>query len=361
MVCERTPRYHQRAPSRPLLVGEPVISIPCFINGCHWTALTHRKVDDQVVFLYSDDLGDPHTEAMEKHHLSLCDERFYPPPPSAHWIYCKTPSFHLHSNECGIRTLLALMVQGLHPTPSPNILLPFLHPNLALIRRTWIAALLLGSNIQEQCWFPLLQQDINFSLFPSTISASHAYLIDWHSTEGLSPEDELGVAKVPRLNPLAQPFVPASQFLDKAITISRVPHSSYTSSPIDPSTISPELSINKPAQDSANHLHISSCPAIENISISRQAQEFGIQLHVPSLPSKANKKNFKAKPLPKQLTLHSFLSSSLPLLTLLVDDLDTWGHVMDDIDMSTTLRIILQNPNGIQPSRKDVQFSVQFV
>jgi len=80
MVCERTPRYHQRAPSRPLLVGEPVISIPCFINGCHWTALTHRKVDDQVVFLYSDDLGDPHTEAMEKHHLSLCDERFYPPP-----------------------------------------------------------------------------------------------------------------------------------------------------------------------------------------------------------------------------------------------------------------------------------------
>jgi hypothetical protein len=39
-----------------------------------------------------------------------------------------------------------------------------------------------------------------------------------------------------------------------------------------------------------------------------------------------------------------------------VDDLDTWGHVMDDIDTSTTFRIILQNPNGIQPGRKDYDF-----
>ncbi len=246
--ANQPPRYHQRAPSWPLLAGEPVISIPCFINGCHWTALTHRKVDDQVVFLYSDDLGDPHTEATVKHHLSLCDERFYPP--STHWINCKTPSVHPHSNECGICTLLALMVQGLHPTPSPYILLPFLHPNLALIGRAWIAASLLWSNIQEQCWLPLLQKDITLSTFPSTISASHVYLIDWHSTEGngtsptlhldfsldsvrqlpdVSPKDELGAAEFPRLTPLAQPFVPTSQLHNEAIPISRVPHSSHTS------------------------------------------------------------------------------------------------------------------------------------
>jgi len=307
--ANQPPRHYQRTPSRPLLVGEPVISIPCFINGCHWVALTRREVDNQVVFLYPDDLGDSHTEAMVKHHLSLCDKQFYPP--SAKWINCITPSFLPHSNECGIRTLLALMVQGLHPTPSPNILLPFFHPNLPLIGRTWIAASLFRLNIQVQCWFPLLQQDLQFSSFPSTISASHAYLIDWHSTEGLSPEEDLGVAKVPELNPLAQSFVPASQIPNEATPISQVPHPSYTSLPVDSLTIPPERSIDKldkPAQHSTMHLHTSFCPTIESSPVKGQAQEIDIQLNVPPLTSKVNKKKYKAKPLPKQLTLHSFLS-----------------------------------------------------
>jgi hypothetical protein len=38
--------------------------------------------------------------------------------------------------------------------------------------------------------------------------------------------------------------------------------------------------------------------------------------------------------------------------------MDTWGHVMDDIDTSITLQIIiiLQNPNGIQQGWKDYDF-----
>jgi hypothetical protein len=62
------------------------------------------------------------------------------------------------------------------------------------------------------------------------------------------------------------------------------------------------------------------------------------------------------RPLPKQCTLHKFLS--LPELApqTASNENKTWGHMMDDIDHSKTLRILLQNPNGIRPNHTDLDF-----
>jgi hypothetical protein len=34
----------------------------------------------------------------------------------------------------------------------------------------------------------------------------------------------------------------------------------------------------------------------------------------------------------------------------------TWGHTMDEIDSSQIFRVLLQNPNGIRPYEKDLEF-----
>jgi len=67
-------------------------------------------------------------------------------------------------------------------------------------------------------------------------------------------------------------------------------------------------------------------------------------------------RSLSTQPLPKQHTLHKFLS--LPKLTPYTasDEGETWGHMMDNIDHSKTLQILLQNPNGIRPSHTDLDF-----
>ncbi len=61
-------------------------------------------------------------------------------------------------------------------------------------------------------------------------------------------------------------------------------------------------------------------------------------------------------PLPKQHTLHKFLSLPAPSPITASEEYDTWGHTMDDIYTSSTFRIVLQNPNGIKPSLTDLEF-----
>jgi hypothetical protein len=61
-------------------------------------------------------------------------------PTNSTWINCHGYTYHPHSNECGPCTLLALVIMSLHPNPSSNILLPFMHPNLAKICRWWAAS-----------------------------------------------------------------------------------------------------------------------------------------------------------------------------------------------------------------------------
>jgi len=57
---------------------------------------------------------------------------------------------------------------------------------------------------------------------------------------------------------------------------------------------------------------------------------------------------------------HSFLSISSPPSYSLSNRLDSWGHIMEDIDTSKTFCILLENPNGLQPGRTDckLQYSL---
>jgi len=53
---------------------------------------------------------------------------------------------------------------------------------------------------------------------------------------------------------------------------------------------------------------------------------------------------------------NSFLSLPPPDPNSIKDNMETWGHMMDEINTSKTLQILLQNPNGIQPGWKDYEF-----
>jgi hypothetical protein len=127
----------RRRQSTPSLVGEPAILIPCHVNGCHWVAVTRREIQGRVIFLYADDMNSPSTEKVVLQTLSTSNHDFYPS--STLWITCKNTTYLPHSNERGIRTLLALTIQAMHPNPSNTILTPIMHPNLAQIGRAWIA------------------------------------------------------------------------------------------------------------------------------------------------------------------------------------------------------------------------------
>jgi len=142
--ADHSPRYCPSTSSRPLLSASS-IALPCFIDNCHWVAVTHRVIADQVIFLYADDMNNLMVEQTVKQTLSSSDTTFFPE--SAKWTRCNNYTYLPHSNECGPRTLLALSAQALHPHPRCNILLPLMHPNLAQISRTWLAANLLNSSI----------------------------------------------------------------------------------------------------------------------------------------------------------------------------------------------------------------------
>jgi hypothetical protein len=44
---------------------------------------------------------------------------------------------------------MALVIMSLHPNPSSNILLPFMHPNLAQICRWWFASTIINDTFKD--------------------------------------------------------------------------------------------------------------------------------------------------------------------------------------------------------------------
>jgi hypothetical protein len=117
--------------------------MPIFVNSNHWVALVRRIINNQVVFIYADDLNNINIEAEIKYLIQQkTDNEFYPT--NALWMTCKGYTYFPHSNECGARMLLALHMMALHPKPYQEMLLPIMHSNLAQISRTWIAAMLIS-------------------------------------------------------------------------------------------------------------------------------------------------------------------------------------------------------------------------
>jgi hypothetical protein len=134
--------HPKRSIYKPGLTGEPAIALPCFVHGCHWVAVARRAIGDRVLFFYSDDLNAKTTEIEIRNRLRSTDPTFYPP--NAEWINCHSLTYQPHFNECGLRTILALTIMIAHPAPHKDMLLPFMHPNLSQILRTWTASVLLS-------------------------------------------------------------------------------------------------------------------------------------------------------------------------------------------------------------------------
>jgi hypothetical protein len=61
------------------------------------------------------------------------------------------------------------------------------------------------------------------------------------------------------------------------------------------------------------------------------------------------------RPKTKQCTLFDFAYFK-PQATISATDPDTWGHMPEEIDATSTFRILLQNPNGIRPSVTNPEF-----
>jgi hypothetical protein len=82
------------------------------------------------------------------------------------------------SNECGPRTLFALLVMGLHPAPNDSILIPFMSSNLAQILCTWLASSIISGQVHIS---QLIQSS---SLEPEPQCQSTPYdIIQWHLDE----------------------------------------------------------------------------------------------------------------------------------------------------------------------------------
>jgi hypothetical protein len=125
-------------------------------------AVACRELDGNIIFLYADDMNSPATKAQVKKTLSTSDKTFFPE--TASWINCLNYTYLPHSNKCGIRSLLAMTVQALHPKPSSTILLPYMHGNIANFGQSWLATTLLNSFIPpEPLTWILAQSNFHFS------------------------------------------------------------------------------------------------------------------------------------------------------------------------------------------------------
>jgi hypothetical protein len=269
-----------------------------------------------------------------------------------------------HSNECGIRALLALTIQALHPEPAENILLPIMHQNLSQIGRAWIALSLINQDIAMSP----IQQALHTNDYPRltpTQRSDPATIIPW---------SDLGPAttRVAKDGSLLEPHSPSPQLKGlnpAAPTISPSHPTSLAWKPLSSTTLSPfkDTREDKP-RNSQHPISSKEKPALAKKlpRLNPTAPEFFPQSSLdircinqatkpPSPPIKKSKSQAPSKKL-HQRSLHSFLSLKPPTKFSLADELDTWGHALDEIDPSKTFRILLQNPNGIQPGRRDYDF-----
>jgi hypothetical protein len=77
--------------------------------------------------------------------------------------------------------LLALTIMSLHPDPHESILLSSMHPNLANIARTWVAASIVTGNPTPPPLHPLLLSPLNEHTRGTSCNSCPSDLIQWLS------------------------------------------------------------------------------------------------------------------------------------------------------------------------------------
>jgi hypothetical protein len=382
-----TPRK-PRSVFRPNLTGEKALAIPCFVDRCHWVPLVRREYNGDILFLYADDLNNPSTEVFLKETLSKTSTDFFPP--NAKWIHCHSYTYHPHSNECGPRTLLALTIMMLHPYPDQKMLLPFMHHNLANITRTWVAATIItGSPLIP----PLSSPSLIESPHSTTAISKPSYLLPWNENPAhielirqpqstqLPPLEVDNMSVVSNLN-TGQNSPSIRETTDSPSDISI---SSFTNTPRCSISMGRKLTSSNTNQNllsaatsSPNSSHIPcyrsqpGCKFSTNTTYDRTQPKitdyFSATSRVNSTllkeptstrkSTKQSKSKDKSKPLssPQPLPTLFDLPICKPLHHQPENELPLWGHSLETIDPDKTLRIILQNPNGIKTNLSDHDF-----
>lgn len=100
--------------TRPFTSGEHSIAIPCHISGSHLVTLVHREINGHVYCLYSDYMKNP---SIERH---------------VHNLIFNTNEHFVHQELLWAKDL------DRFDNPSETIFLPYMHPIIFNITRTWV-------------------------------------------------------------------------------------------------------------------------------------------------------------------------------------------------------------------------------
>lgn len=158
---ENSSRYAHSTKVKPTLCSD-IILIAFFVQASHLVVIVRRFIRGIVHFFYTDDLNSLNTYDLIWSLISTSNTSELFHPSDAVWIKVHAFTYVPHSNECGPRTLLALLTIATHPTPNENILLPFMHSNLAQTCRWWLHFIITSS------FFFCLYESSIFSVWPGT-------------------------------------------------------------------------------------------------------------------------------------------------------------------------------------------------
>lgn len=272
-------------------------------------------------------------------------------PPQNGYTAAALPTYVPHSNECGPRCLLALIVIVLHPDPSPSILLPLMQQNIVQISHTWIAKTIV-TNFFDPAYYlvssnhhaPLLLPPVTFSHHPNEY-----YQLVHQAAALAQPRQKASVvhrcircSTRPLLHDYLQSKI--TSFLTKAPLITFPIHNifpSYHSMKLHAPTNSqassmviPYTTVHIPSET------LSSPPSKHTKQANKQQSSKAMGPNSRT----TGKASDHAKQLP-QLWVTQFLPQQSEISCPIID---SFGHELMSIDCIDTLWLILWNPNCVK-------------
>jgi ribonuclease HI len=320
-----------RSTTKPCITGEQAIAIPCFIHGCHWIAVVRREIQGRVFFLFSDDMNNSETEKEIKQVLSTTtDENFYPT--TATWIHCKAPTYIPHSNECGPRSLLAISIMMLHPNPHHLMLMAYMNPNIAQISRIWVAATLISGTPHS---LPMITTSPSLEAVKSAVSQPYS-TITW-SINNIT-------------NCVARPPSQTNYDLNSTTNKRNASHTNISTTTLVDSHHNIPLGWNTSQ---------STAPQRKTPEYAKQTKnkpKDGVLFHSLSNQKRTTQTRTSTTQQEKHKSFITDYISQHSSNPHFLEAEQTWGHALEQIETSTILRVLLQNPNGLKPSHQDELF-----
>lgn len=309
-------RSRKRSLTRPDISDEPAIIIPAHIQDSHWLALVRREINNQVIFLYSDDMNCSRTEQdIKQLIITQTDNKFCPS--NAQWINCKGTFYTPHSNECGPRTLLALHIMATHPNPNSNILTHLMHPNLAQISRVWIAVSLVTGKLHDNNI--LYPNTTNTNSFSRSASSTPSDIIPWSTPNNQNHEITTLSHQVSQSNTSS-----VSKTSQHTITATSIPADD------DEFSLTP------------NNMNIT-IPSISTRTMVPQQGHHNQKQTTLQPNSSDHERSTLQTPIQQDIRKWTINQSSINTPS---EDtfLQPYGHDLQQIDSTKTFRIIMQNP-----------------